>query len=61
MTGRGNKKISSKSTDRKWYVGVYTRRSFDDNEDEESDNITNKKDIISSFINNESNMIIVDY
>ena len=61
MTGRGNKKISSKSTDRKWYVGVYTRRSFDDNEDEESDTITNQKDIISSFINNESNMIIVDY
>ena len=61
MTGRGNKKISSKSTDRKWYVGVYTRRSFDDNEDEESDTITNQKDIISSFIYNESNMIIVDY
>ena len=61
MTGRGNKKISSKSTDRKWYVGVYARRSFDDNEDEESNTIINQKDIISSFIKNESNMMIVDY
>ena len=61
MAGRGNKKISKNSTIANWLVGVYTRRSFDDNEDKESNTITNQKEMINSFISKETNMTIVDY
>ena len=60
MAGRGNKKISKNSTIANWLVGVYTRRSFDDNEDKESNTITNQKEMINSFISKETNMTIVD-
>lgn len=61
MAGRGKKKISKNSTVANWLVGVYTRRSFDDNEDRESNTITNQKEMINSFISKENNMTIVDY
>ena len=61
MAGRGNKKLSKNSTVANWLVGIYTRRSFDDNEDKESNTITNQKEMINSFISKENNMIIVDY
>ena len=47
MSGRGNKKQSINSIEkRKWLLGVYTRRSFDDGEIEESYTITNQKKLI---------------
>ena len=61
MAGRGNKKLSKNSTVANWLVGVYTRRSFDDNEDKESNTITNQKEMINNFISKENNMTIVDY
>lgn len=61
MAGRGNKKLSKNSTVANWLVGIYTRRSFDDNEDKESNTITNQKEMINSFISKENNMTIVDY
>lgn len=61
MAGRGKKKLSKNSTVANWLVGVYTRRSFDDNEDKESNTITNQKEMINSFISKENNMTIVDY
>ena len=61
MAGRGNKKLSKNSTVANWLVGIYTRRSFDDNEDKESNTITNQKEMIKSFISKENNMTIVDY
>ena len=33
MSGRGNKKQSRINSDKKWNVGIYTRRSFDDLDD----------------------------
>ena len=61
MAGRGKKKLSTNSTVANWLVGIYTRRSFDDNEDKESNTITNQKEMINSFISKENNMTIVDY
>ncbi len=61
MAGRGKKKLSTNSTVANWLVGIYTRRSFDDNEDKESNTITNQKEMINSFISKEKNMTIVDY
>ena len=61
MAGRGKKKLSKNSTVANWLVGIYTRRSFDDNEDKESNTITNQKEMINSFISKENNMTIVDY
>ena len=61
MAGRGNKKLSKNSTVANWLVGIYTRRSFDDNEDKESNTITNQKEMINNFISKENNMTIVDY
>ena len=44
MAGRGKKKNSYISNSNiEWYAGIYTRRSFDDNEDFESNTITNQK------------------
>ena len=61
MAGRGKKKLSKNSIVTNWLVGIYTRRSFDDNEDKESNTITNQKEMINSFISKENNMTIVDY
>jgi site-specific DNA recombinase len=61
MAGRGKKKLSKNSTVANWLVGIYTRRSFDDNEEKESNTITNQKEMINNFISKENNMTIVDY
>ena len=61
MSGRGNKKQSKNSTVTNWLVGIYTRRSFDDTEDKESNTIINQKEMINNFISKEPNMTIVDY
>ena len=61
MAGRGKKKISNNSTVANWLVGIYTRRSFDDSEDKESNTIINQKEMINSYISKEDNMTIVDY
>lgn len=60
-TGRGNKKVSATNTTKKWYIGVYTRRSFDDMEDTESNTITNQKNMITEYVKNDPNIIIVEY
>ena len=53
MAGRGNKKQSRKSDEnKKWLLGVYGRRSFDDGENSESYTIKNQKALIESFIEN---------
>ena len=49
MAGRGKKKISI-NFEREWLVGIYTRRSFDDNEDFESNTIINQKSLINNYI-----------
>lgn len=61
MAGRGNKKRSFKSSNHKWYVGIYTRRSFDDNDDNESCTIINQKEMLTSFVSEKDDMIIIDY
>ena len=61
MAGRGNKKQSKNSTVANWLVGVYTRRSFDDNEDRESNTIINQKEMINNYISKEQNMTLIDY
>ncbi len=62
MAGRGNKKQSRNNiTDRKWLLGVYSRRSFDDGEDSESYTIKNQKALIESFLENKPNITIEDY
>ena len=64
MSGRGNKKQSINSIEkRKWLLGVYTRRSFDDGEREESYTITNQKKLIENFLKekNYSDVVIEDY
>lgn len=61
MAGRGKKKLSKNSTVANWLVGIYTRRSFDDNEEKESNTITNQKEMINNFVSKENNMTIVDY
>lgn len=61
MAGRGKKKLSTNSSVTNWLVGIYARRSFDDNEDKESNTIINQKEMINSFISKEKNMTIVDY
>ena len=60
MAGRGKKKISI-NFEREWLVGIYTRRSFDDNEDFESNTIINQKSLINNYISKEDNMKIIDY
>lgn len=60
MAGRGKKKINI-NFEREWLVGIYTRRSFDDNEDFESNTIINQKSLINNYISKESNMKIIDY
>lgn len=62
MAGRGRKKsycISNSNI--QWYAGIYTRRSFDDNEDVESNTITNQKELITSYLRDIPNMNIIDY
>jgi len=62
MSGRGNKKISKQNPNNiKWNLGLYTRRSFDDGETQESYTITNQKALIESFLENKSNITIEDY
>ena len=53
MSGRGNKKLSRKNDEnRRWHIGVYGRRSFDDGENSESYTIKNQKALIESFLEN---------
>ena len=62
MAGRGKKKNSYISNSNiEWYAGIYTRRSFDDNEDFESNTITNQKELIANFLSEIPNMNIVDF
>ena len=62
MAGRGNKKQSRKNDEnRKWLLGVYGRRSFDDGENSESYTIKNQKALIESFLENKDNIEIEDY
>ena len=61
MSGRGKKKISYINVVRKWFVGIYTRRSFDDLDDSESNTIVNQKNMIIEFLNNLPNVTIVEY
>ena len=62
MAGRGNKKQSRKNDENKrWLLGVYGRRSFDDGENSESYTIKNQKALIESFIENLPNVEIEDY
>ncbi len=60
MAGRGKKKCSLNNI-KKWYVGIYVRRSFDDNEDNESNTIVNQKEMLSSFVDGNKDMIVFDY
>jgi len=61
MAGRGKKKISYYNVVYKWSFGVYTRRSFDDLEDYESNTIINQKSQIVEYLKNLPNVEIVDY
>ncbi|WP_373116162.1 recombinase family protein [Coprobacillus cateniformis] len=62
MSGRGNKKLSRKNDEnRRWHIGVYGRRSFDDGENSESYTIKNQKALIESFLENKANIEIEDY
>ena len=61
MAGRNRKKVSKYNKNVEWKAGVYTRRSFDDLEDTESDSIFNQKELISSFLETEENLHIVNY
>ena len=61
MSGRGNKKQSRINSDKKWNVGIYTRRSFDDLDDNESNTIINQKEMLTEYVNNLPNATIVDY
>ena len=44
-----------------WKVGIYCRLSSDDGDNEESDSITNQKEIIEYFLKKEENIEIIDY
>ena len=61
MSGRGNKKQSRINSDKKWNIGIYTRRSFDDLDDNESNTIINQKEMLTEYVNNLPNATIVDY
>ena len=61
MSGRGNKKQSKLNSTKQWYAGVYTRRSFDDLDDNESNTIINQKDMVVDYIKKIPNMTIVDF
>lgn len=63
MAGRGKKKLSREELkNRKWLFGVYTRRSFDDGDDAESNTIINQKHLIEAHLEKLSeNIEIVDY
>ena len=63
MAGRGRKKLSREELkNRKWLFGVYTRRSFDDGDDAESNTIINQKHLIEAHLEKLSeNIEIVDY
>lgn len=62
MAGRGYKKQSRKIDEtKKWRLGIYSRRSFDDGEKSESYTITNQKSLIVSFLEKMPNVEIIDY
>lgn len=62
MAGRGYKKQSRKIDEtKKWRLGIYSRRSFDDGEKSESYTITNQKSLIVSFLEKLPNVEIIDY
>ena len=58
--GRKSKKVFS-SIMHQWRLGIYTRRSFDDGEIEESDTIKNQRDLITNYLKSEKDITIVDY
>lgn len=61
MSGRGNKKQSRINSDRKWNVGIYARRSFDDLDDNESNTIINQKEMLMEYVKNIPNATFIDY
>lgn len=62
MAGRGYKKQSRKIDEtKKWRLGIYSRRSFDDGEKSESYTIINQKSLIVSFLEKMPNVEIIDY
>jgi len=62
MAGRGKKKQSKTDlNNRKWIIGFYGRRSFDDGDSNESYTIINQRALIDSFLENKPNIIIYDY
>ena len=63
MPGRGNKKISKSESLKnvKWLLGAYERRSFDDNDDNESNTIKNQRLLIDDRLKDIPNVEIYDY
>ena len=62
MAGRGNKKLGAKyDLNKKWIIGAYGRRSYDDNESIESNTIKNQKILINNYISNTKNIELYDY
>lgn len=60
MAGRGKKKINFKNISM-WYFGVYLRRSFDDLSDKESNTITNQRNMLTDYLSDKENAVIVNY
>lgn len=61
MAGRNKKKESLLSSNIIWKAAIYTRRSFDDMDETESDTISNQKDLVASFLSLDNNIQIVDF
>ena len=63
MPGRGNKKLSKTESmqNKKWLLGGYGRRSFDDCDDNESNTIKNQRLLIDEHIQGLENIEIYDY
>ena len=61
MAGRNRKKESLLSSNIIWKAAIYTRRSFDDMDETESDTISNQKDLVASFLSLDNNIQIVDF
>lgn len=58
--GRGNKKIREYNIQKIWKAAIYARRSFDDNEDVESNTIINQRNIVKEYIEKDKNIRYVD-
>lgn len=62
MIGRKSKKeLTIKCIKIEWKVGVYCRLSSDDGDKDESNSITNQRDLITNFLKNEKSLRIVDF